>query len=697
MKTLLHSVIAIFLLSSCNGQNSKMTQPKHTNSLVKETSPYLLQHAYNPVNWYAWNQETLDLAKKENKLLLISIGYSACHWCHVMEHESFEDEEVAKLMNERFINVKVDREERPDVDQIYMNAVQLMKQRGGWPLNCIALPDGRPVWGGTYYPKDQWMTQIQQVADFYVAKSHEMEDYAARLAEGIQQSELVAYNNEKASFSWNDLDKMVDPWKEQFDYQEGGPNRSPKFPIPNNYQFLMRYAELKKDESLKNYVQLTLEKIAFGGIYDQIGGGFARYSTDKLWKVPHFEKMLYDNAQLVSLYSEAYLAYGNPMYQQVVEQSLEFIERELSDKTGAFYSALDADSEGEEGKFYVWKKAELQEIIKDDFALFKKYYNVNTKGYWEHDNYILLKDQEDIEFCNKNELELKSFQKKVKSWNKKLLLKREERTRPGLDDKALTSWNALMCKGYTDAYLSFGNEEYLKKAIKNANFIINTQLQEEGNLLHSYKDGRSTINGYLEDYAFTIDAFIRLYEATFEEKWLTYSKNLVEYCKTHFYDTQSGMFYFTSNLDAPLVARKMEINDNVIPASSSAMANNLFMLGHLLANKEYLNMAEVQLNNIKENMPSYGAGYSNWGNLMLNKIVPFYEVAVVGLKAQEKAQELHQEEYHPNKIFIGSNKESNLDLLENKYQAGKTIIYVCLDKSCQLPTTDIQKAKTLLK
>ena len=295
-----------------------------------------------------------------------------------------------------------------------------------------------------------------------------MEGYAARLTEGIQQSELVAYNNEKASFSWNDLDKMVDPWKEQFDYQEGGPNRSPKFPIPNNYQFLMRYAELKKDESLKNYVQLTLEKIAFGGIYDQIGGGFARYSTDKLWKVPHFEKMLYDNAQLVSLYSEAYLAYGNPMYQQVVEQSLEFIERELSDKTGAFYSALDADSEGEEGKFYVWKKAELQEIIKDDFALFKKYYNVNTKGYWEHDNYILLKDQGDIEFCNKNELELKSFQKKVKSWNKKLLLKREERTRPGLDDKALTSWNALMCKGYTDAYLSFGNEEYLKKAIKNA-------------------------------------------------------------------------------------------------------------------------------------------------------------------------------------------------------------------------------------
>ena len=677
-------------------KNLRMKNHAYTNALLEETSPYLLQHAHNPVNWYPWNEETLAKAKSEGKLLIISIGYSACHWCHVMEGESFEDEEVAQIMNDRFINIKVDREERPDIDQVYINAVQLMQQRGGWPLNCIALPDGRPVWGGTYFPKGQWMEQIQQVANFYEEKPQEMLEYAEKLAKGIQLSELVTYNSEEVSFSWKELESMLKVWDSQFDNKEGGPNRAPKFPIPNNYQFLMRYAHLKKKDKLSEYVQLTLDKMAYGGIYDQVGGGFARYSTDKLWKVPHFEKMLYDNAQLVSLYSEAFLAYGKPLYQQTVEQTLDFIERELSDTSGAFYSALDADSEGVEGKFYIWKKDELKALIGEDYNLFSKYYNVNSKGFWEYGNYILLRDKSDQEFCQKENIDLSTLEEKVSSWNAILLQEREKRVRPGLDEKSLTSWNALMCKGYIDAYIAFGNIDYLNKAIKNANFILNQQLQKDGSLWHSYKNGQSTINGFLEDYAFSIEAFMRLYEATFDAQWLDYSEALVSYCKMYFYDAESGMFYFTSSKDAPLVARKMEINDNVIPASSSSMANNLFVLGQLLGNEDYIHMAKVQLNNIKAQLPSYPSGYSNWSNLMLKTIAPFYEVAIVGKDATSTALELHQN-YQPNNLLLGSTNESDLPLLKNKMVKGQTTIYVCQNKSCQLPTTEIKQALNLIQ
>jgi len=673
-----------------------MKESPHTNALINESSPYLLQHAHNPVNWYPWNEETLALAKTEGKLLIISIGYSACHWCHVMEHESFEDEQVAQVMNERFINIKVDREERPDIDQVYMNAVQLMHQHGGWPLNCIALPDGRPVWGGTYFPKEQWISQIEQVANFYEEKPQEMLEYAEKLAKGIQLSELVAYNTDKASFSWQDLENVIEAWKHQFDHDEGGANRAPKFPIPNNYQFLMRYAHLKKDNALSQYVQLTLNKMAFGGIYDQVGGGFARYSTDKFWKVPHFEKMLYDNAQLVSLYSEAFLAYSNPLYQQTVEHTLEFIERELSDSTAAFYSALDADSEGEEGKYYVWKKEELKTLLGEDFALFSKYYNVNSKGLWEEGNYILLRDQSDQEFCQKEKIELAVLQEKVRSWNSTLLNEREKRIRPGLDDKSLTSWNALMCKSYADAYMAFGHSDYLNKAIGNANFILNQQKKNNGGLWHSYKNGQSTINGFLEDYAFTIEAFIRLYEATFDLQWLEHSQQLVSYCKGHFYDTESGMFFFTSDEDAPLVARKMEVNDNVLPASSSTMAHNLFVLGQLLGNDDYLNMASIQLNNIKGQMSSYPSGYSNWASLMLKYVAPFYEVAIVGADAHATALAFYQS-YQPNCLLLGSRNESPLPLLQHRIIEGQTTIFVCQNKSCKLPTTEIKHALKLMQ
>jgi len=362
------------------------SEKKYTNQLVNETSPYLLQHAYNPVDWHPWNEETLEKAKKEDKLLLISIGYSACHWCHVMEHESFEDSAVAKIMNDNFICIKVDREERPDVDQIYMTAVQLMNQRGGWPLNCIALPNGQPFWGGTYFRKEDWKNQILKMANIYKTDKNRVIEFANKLTEGIQQVENIVENTEEVNFKWQDLHNMVSPWSDRFDEDYGGTNGAPKFPMPNAYNFLLQYAHLSNNKEVSQHVELTLNEMAFGGIYDQIGGGFARYSVDKFWKAPHFEKMLYDNGQLVSLYSQAYLKYNNPLYKEIVFETLDFIERELMADNGAFYSALDADSEGEEGKFYVWNEKKLTTLITEDFPIFKDYYNINGRGLWEHEN-----------------------------------------------------------------------------------------------------------------------------------------------------------------------------------------------------------------------------------------------------------------------------------------------------------------------
>ena len=692
--------LSLFLTISCNSQHNEnktvKEQHKYTNALINETSPYLLQHAHNPVNWHPWNKKTLDKAKREEKLLLISIGYSACHWCHVMEHESFEDSVVAKIMNDNFICVKVDREERPDVDQIYMTAVQLMNQRGGWPLNCIALPDGRPFWGGTYFRKNDWEKQITGLANAYQNDRARVLEFAEKLSNGIKQVEMVVKNPKQEEFSWKDVDNMVSPWAKRFDNTEGGSNGSPKFPMPNAYNFLLRYAHLSDNKEVLDHIELTLDKIAYGGIYDQIGGGFARYSTDKFWKAPHFEKMLYDNGQLVSLYSEAFLKFNKPLYKDVVFESLEFIERELLNETGAFYSALDADSEGEEGKFYVWNEPQLQLFIRDDFPIFKDYYNVNSKGLWEHGNYILLRGKTKQEIAKKHKISVSDLNSKIENWKQILMAERDKRIRPGLDDKSLTSWNALMLKGYIDAYMTFGEKHHLDIALRNANFIANTQLQSDGKLWHSYKDERSTINAYLEDYCITIAAFISLYEATFDEKWLNLSEQMMENTITHFYDKNSGMFFFTSDLDPELIARKMEINDNVIPASNSVMANSLYNLGIILDKEHYKKMSRTMLNNIKEDMSSYGSGYANYANLMLKLIHPYYEVAVVGKDAHEKCLQINKE-YKPNKLFVGSFKKSNIPLLEGKFIEGQTMIYVCENKVCQMPTNKIVQAIKLLK
>lgn len=671
------------------------TSHQYTNALINETSPYLLQHAHNPVNWYAWNSETLEKAKKEDKLLLISIGYSACHWCHVMEHESFENEEVAKIMNQYFICIKVDREERPDIDQIYMNAVQLMNGQGGWPLNCFALPNGKPFYGGTYFQTNQWKHILQAIAREYEANPQKVIEYADELTKGIKESELLPKITHSNPFTMGVIEVAVQRVKTQFDFEEGGTNRSPKFPLPNNYEFLLDYYFHTKSNDILTFVDLTLTKMAYGGIYDQIGGGFARYSTDSYWKVPHFEKMLYDNAQLVSLYSKAYQLTKNKLYKHVVYQTLEFIEREMTTKNGAFYSALDADSEGEEGKFYVWTKEELQTLLKEDYPLIETYYNINNIGKWEG-NYILLRKESDKDVSKQFDISEKELTTKINSINHLLLEDRSKRIRPGLDDKTLTSWNALMLKGYVDAYNTFGEKDFLTVAIKNAAFIANTQIRKDGGINHNYKNGVSNLNGYLEDYCFTIEAFIALYEATFDEKWLVLSKQLMDYTIVHFYDDETGFFFFTSDEAKGLIARKMELSDNVIPASNSSIAKGLFLLGLYFENEDYTKKSTQMLKNIENEIPKYVSGYSNWASLLLNQIKPFYEIVISGENSLEKRNEFYHQ-YLPNKIIIGSIKKSNLPLLQEKQPNGKTMIYVCYNKTCQKPVETVEEALKQIK
>ncbi len=677
-------VVFLFITSCANSQqkDKKMTEKhQHTNELINESSPYLLQHAHNPVNWMPWGDEAFEKAKKEDKLVLVSIGYSSCHWCHVMEHESFEDEEVAKIMNDYFVCIKVDREERPDVDQVYMTAVQLMTGSGGWPLNCFTLPDGRPIYGGTYFRKNEWVELLNNLHNTYTKDKQRMLDYANNLTQGIQQSELIESPVKPSEFSMDVLDELAVLWKRSFDTRDGGMNHAPKFPLPNNWDYLQQYAFFSLDSAIMNQVDLTLKKMAFGGIYDQIGGGFSRYSTDVKWKVPHFEKMLYDNAQLVSLYSSAYQRTKKPLYKKVVYQTLEWVFREMTTKDGAFYSALDADSDGEEGKYYVWSKDELKKVLSDEeFEILKSYYEINPKGLWEG-NYILLRDPE-VEY----DAEL---EQKIESINKKLLDVRGKRVKPGLDDKALTAWNAMMLKGYVDAYAVFGEKLFLQAALKNANWLLKKQTQKTGGLYHTYKNGDSKIDGFLDDYAFTIDAYISLYEVTFDEQWLNYAKSLTNYAIEHFEDSKTGMFYYTSNSSQQLIARKMEINDNVIPASNSQMARVLFKLGTLLNDSSYINKSKQMLANVFDKMNTYPSGYSNWSILALEFIQPYYEVAVTGKAWQTKLKELNTF-YIPNKVVMGGEK-SNLELLKGKF-TGETTIFICQHGACQMPVTEVKDA-----
>jgi len=688
-------LLLIVMINSCSEKTSKMS-----NNLINETSPYLLQHAYNPVDWNPWNKQYLEKAKKENKLVVISIGYSSCHWCHVMEEESFEDSLVARIMNEKYISIKVDREERPDVDQVYMNAVQLMTGSGGWPLNVVTLPDGRPIWGGTYFPKDQWINALTQISDLYNKEPEKFINYADTLEKGIKSLDIITTNDNQELASI-DIDQHIGSLVNKIDKKNGGFSGAPKFMMPNNIHFLLRSAYQNNDKETLELVNLTLEKMAYGGVYDQIGGGFSRYSTDEKWHIPHFEKMLYDNAQLISLYSDAYLITNNELYKNVVYETISFVLEELTNSNGGFYSSIDADSKSLDGKenegaYYVWKEDELKKLLKDEFVIFSDYYNINKYGYWEDNNYVLIKNKSDATFAKAHNLSKKQVSKKIDAWKKILIEARDKRSMPNIDDKILTSWNGLMINAFVDAYRVFNDKNFLDVASSSAEFIVKNMKKTDGGLYHSHKDGKSKINGYLEDYAASIQAFLNLYENTLDEKWLNTSNDLMKYTYENFFNAETNMFYFTSKLDDKLISRTVEFRDNVIPSSNSIMANNLFKLSHYFDNKKYLNSSQQMVNNIKDQIELYPGGFSNWMNLILNINKNFYEIAIVGSKAIEKIKELNTN-YLPNKIIVGSIESNPLPLLKNRFVEGETYIYVCVNKACKMPVKTVKEALKLIE
>lgn len=657
------------------------------NRLIHETSPYLQQHAHNPVEWYPWGEEALTKAQTENKPIIVSIGYSACHWCHVMERESFEKEQVAAVMNEGFVCIKVDREERPDVDSIYMDALHAMGGRGGWPLNVFLMPDAKPFYGVTYLPPKNWVQLLQSVQNAFLNHHDELVKSAAGFTENmlIKESDKYQLEGGEGEFRVDDLHEMFETIKQHFDTEKGGMERAPKFPMPSIYKFLLRYYALTQNPEALRQVELSLNRIALGGIYDHVGGGWARYSVDDEWFIPHFEKMLYDNGQLLSIYSEAYTLTKNELYKSRVYETIDWLEREMLNPEGGFYSALDADSEGVEGKFYIWTQAELMSVLGDDFEWFSKLYNIRAAGNWEH-------GYNHLHLAPNPQGGLLSPLDGVKNALQKLFKARESRISPGLDDKILASWNGLILKGLTDAYRAFGEEKFKTLAFNNARFLKEKMTADNHQLWHSYKNEKATIVGFLEDYASVIDGYIGLYQATFEEDWLDEALKLTAYVIENFYDIEDELFYFTDKNADDLIARKKEIFDNVIPASNSLMAHNLYTLGLIVDHTDYVELADWMLSKMKRSMLADVQWVTNWAALYVLRTQPTAEIALVGkdVDAYRKAIETY---FWPNKILVGTAASSDLPLLEGRIAKDDlTTIYVCFNKTCQLPVHTVEQA-----
>ena len=654
-----------------------------SNRLAQSTSPYLLQHAHNPVDWHEWGSEALQKAVAQDKPILVSIGYSACHWCHVMERECFENQDIANLMNQYFVCIKVDREERPDIDNIYMEAVQTMQQSGGWPLNVFLTPDQKPFFGGTYFPPSNWAQLLLQINKAFRAKRNEINASAEDLRNHLQTNDVQRFaKSNGAELKQASLDKMFDTLSASFDKNWGGIDKEPKFVMPSVWHFLLRYYFITKSQDALQMVKYTLRQISLGGIYDQLGGGFSRYSVDGEWFAPHFEKMLYDNAQLLSLYSEMYSITKDDIFKNVVYETAQWLKNEMTHPDGGFYSALDADSEGVEGKFYTWTEEEIKSILGAQSELITNYYHTTAEGNWEHGQNILNLGHASQFVRAPDGLE---------TLKKKLMDVRNKRIRPGLDDKILTGWNAMTVQGLIDAYRAFGDESFLSLAINNISFL-ESHLLENGKVYRAYKNKHSQTEGFLEDYAYLIQAYTSLYQVTFNEGWLRKAEMWCNYVMEHFFEHDDGFFHFSSQGAEQLIARKKEILDNVIPASNSVMAHNLHTLGILLDNAEWKDLAIKMTSKLLPVIES-GAGHmSNWGILLSEIIYGMKEVVISGEDALSVRHKLHQQ-YLPFTVTAGTTKTSDLPLLEGrKSKPGKTLIYVCENKTCKLPVDDIMEA-----
>jgi uncharacterized protein YyaL (SSP411 family) len=665
---------------------------KHTNRLIESTSPYLLQHAHNPVDWYEWGEDALMKAKREDKPILVSIGYSSCHWCHVMEREVFEKDEMAEIMNKYLVCIKVDREERPDVDQVYMDAVQAMGQHGGWPLNVFLTPDQKPFYGGTYFPPQQWVQVLEGINRAFNERRGEVNDSAEQYTQHLAAQDTQRFNrNAETQELKSNLESTYKKLEIAFDSVWGGLDKAPKFVMPSIWLWLLRYHHLTKNEKALQHTILTLKKIAMGGIYDQIGGGFARYSVDGYWFAPHFEKMLYDNAQLFSLYAEAYAVTKDEEFLTILKETFEWVQTEMSHPLGGFYSAIDADSEGVEGKFYVWTKNEIDEILGTDAELINIYYAIKPEGNWEHGNNIPFRTMSDEKFLEKANISKDEWKLKLQDAKDKLLPIRDKRIRPGLDDKIITGWNAMMVVGLCDAYKATANEKFLTAAQKNMEFI-ERELCDVTTLYRSFKGKRSNTHAFLDDYAYFIQACIKLYEVTFNEYWLKRAEVFVSHTIDNFLDDVDGFFHYTSKHGEKLIAQKKEIFDNVIPSSNSVMAQNLFHIGILLDKDEWKSMGQKMVNSLGyliTNEPNY---MSNWGIVFMEMHKGLAEVAFIGENAKVQALEFVKG-YEPFALLMGSSNSSELPLLKGKIPMnGRDTIYVCYNKACQRPVYEIAEA-----
>ena len=687
------------------------------NHLIHETSPYLLQHAHNPVNWYAWKPEAFERAISENKPIIVSIGYSTCHWCHVMERESFENQDIADIMNENFICIKVDREERPDVDQIYMEACQIISGSGGWPLNCFLLPDGRPFFAGTYYPpqsaygRPSWTQVLHNLSNAFKLKRDVVEQQANQLTDIIRNSDknfvkntegghLLKMDDETASvFNTAYLQNVFYALRERFDRVEGGFGGAPKFPSTMSIQFLMDYYFYTKNEEALAHAELSLMKMIQGGIYDQLGGGFARYATDREWLIPHFEKMLYDNALLITTLSDAYKLTKKDIYSETIEETLSFIQREMMAPEGGFYSAYDADSEGVEGKFYVWDKEEIESILGSEASLFCAFYDVTEEGNWEEKNILWRQRNYEI-FAKENGLEVSFLKDTLRKSRKKLFEIREKRIKPGLDDKILLSWNTLMISAFARAYEALGTEGYHKVAVESLDFIFKNFKQSEGiGLYHTYKNGQAQYAGFLEDYAFLIEALIDVYGITFDKQYIEKAKQYADFTIENFFDESTNLFYFTSAKQKDILLRKKDLYDSATPSGNATMVRNLQRLGHFFDDKNYKSLNVNMLMSVEKALERYPSSLSKWAGSALALVFPPYEIAVVGMDAHSKSKDTNML-FLPNKILMSSVEEDTafplLDGRSSDTEGGESLIYVCQNYACKIPVKTIEEMVKIL-
>lgn len=678
---------------------------QHTpNRLIHETSPYLLQHAHNPVDWYPWGPEALEKAKKENKPILVSIGYAACHWCHVMERESFEDEATAEIMNTHFVNIKIDREERPDLDHIYMDAVQAMTGSGGWPLNVFLTPEAKPFYGGTYFPpqkafnRPSWKETLYGVAQAFRERRHEIDAQAENLTDHLLNANSFGINKPDDADALFHPDKLTECFvnlMKSADRQWGGFGKAPKFPQTFSIRYLLRYHYFTGNTEALTQAMLSLDKMIDGGIYDQAGGGFARYSTDAEWLAPHFEKMLYDNALLVIALCEAFQLTGKARYREVIEETLAFIEREMEHPEGGFYSALDADSEGVEGKFYTWSLEEIRLILGPDARPFCAYYDISEAGNWEHTN-ILWVRKPLSEVATELNLEEAALASLLEKGRRKLMELRATRVRPLLDDKILLGWNALMNTAYTKAFEATGHIRYREKAVQNMGFLLSAFRGMNGHYHHTWKEGKARYPAFLDDLAYLLEALLQLQQVTGDLSWLKKARELTQHIIDHFSEAGTPYFFYTPEGQADVIVRKKEVYDGALPSGNSVMAACLHHMSLIYDVKEWQERSMNMYRMLGNAITRYPVSFGIWAMGLQETVEGVNEIVLAGDNPEAIRTDLLMK-YVPNKLVLTAGiKESDIPLLFGRNGAGKASVYLCRNNTCQPPVFSAESLISLI-